>query len=134
VFYRRFKNRGRSLNQSDRSAPVCVLRNSTVNPTHGETEASAKGVRSSTATLHGEALWNATPATPEGPLGRPSFFIATWSNCPRVYSLIPGKQVPRFSLRQMWGRSRNGLPFTTPRAPTTCYTMPQDLTHSPPDY
>ncbi|KAJ3638519.1 hypothetical protein MTP99_001878 [Tenebrio molitor] len=91
-----------------------------------------KGVRSSTAraTLHGEALGNATPATPEGLLGRPSFFIATWSICPRFYSLIPAKHVPRFSLRQMWGRSRSGLPFTTPRAPTTCYTTPQDLTRS----
>jgi hypothetical protein len=39
-------------------APACVLRNTLAGPTPDETEASTKGVRSSTArvTLHGEAL------------------------------------------------------------------------------
>jgi hypothetical protein len=61
-----------------------------VHPTHGETEASAKGVRSSTARaiLHGEVLWNATPATPEGPLGRPSFFIENGYMKPSDYYFI----------------------------------------------
>jgi hypothetical protein len=91
---------------------TCVLRIPTARVTNEEREAFHQGrSRNSAAkiTLHGRALRPQRPPTP-GSFSRLPFCIATWINCPRNF-LTSTKHVPRFSLWQMDGRSRNGRPF-----------------------